>query len=91
MVDLASLRALLIVGRGRSLARCTAEQSLPKGVTRAPRPDNLGMGMTRRLFLALPVTRSAASPMFQLKLNDIELVSKPEYYRKYIIAIIGEP
>jgi hypothetical protein len=29
--------------------------------------------------------------MFQLKLNDIELVSKPEYYRKYIIAIIGEP
>ena len=29
--------------------------------------------------------------MFRLKLNDIELVSKPEYYRKYIIAIIGEP
>ena len=29
--------------------------------------------------------------MFQLKLNDIELVSKPEYYRKYIIAIIGDP
>jgi hypothetical protein len=25
-----------------------------------------------------------------LKLNDIELVSKPEYYREYIIAIIGE-
>jgi hypothetical protein len=25
--------------------------------------------------------------MFQLKLNDIELVSKSEYYRKYIIAI----
>ena len=29
--------------------------------------------------------------MFQLKLDDIELVSKPEYYRKYIVAIIGEP
>jgi len=29
--------------------------------------------------------------MFQLKLKDIELVSKPEYYRKYIIAIIGDP
>jgi hypothetical protein len=29
--------------------------------------------------------------MFQLKLNDIELVSKPEYYREYIIAIIGDP
>jgi hypothetical protein len=29
--------------------------------------------------------------MFQLKLNDIELVSNPEYYRKYIIAIIGDP
>jgi hypothetical protein len=29
--------------------------------------------------------------MLQLKLNDIELVLKPEYYRKYIIAIIGEP
>jgi hypothetical protein len=28
--------------------------------------------------------------MFQLKLNDIELVSKPEYYREYIIAIIGD-
>ena len=28
--------------------------------------------------------------MFQLKLNDIELVSKPEYDRKYIIAIIGD-
>jgi hypothetical protein len=28
--------------------------------------------------------------MFQLKLNDIELVSKPEYYLKYIIAIIGD-
>jgi hypothetical protein len=37
-----------------------------------------------------PRTRSAASPMFQLKLNDIELVSKPEYYLKYIIAIIGD-
>jgi len=29
--------------------------------------------------------------MFRLKLNDIELVSKPEYYRKNIIAIIGDP
>jgi len=29
--------------------------------------------------------------MFQLKLNDIEPVSKPEYYRKNIIAIIGDP
>jgi hypothetical protein len=38
-----------------------------------------------------PRIRSAASPIFQLKLNDIELVSKPEYYRKYIIAIIGDP
>ena len=28
--------------------------------------------------------------MFQLKLNDIELVSTPEYYLKYIIAIIGD-
>ena len=28
--------------------------------------------------------------MFQLKLNDIELISKPEYYLKYIIAIIGD-
>jgi hypothetical protein len=29
--------------------------------------------------------------MFQLKLNDIEPVSKPLYYRKNIIAIIGDP
>ena len=29
--------------------------------------------------------------MFRLKLNDIELVSKSEYYRKNIIAIIGDP
>src|SRR5450755_2508704 len=28
--------------------------------------------------------------MLQLQLNDIELVSKPEYYRKYIIAIVGD-
>jgi hypothetical protein len=29
--------------------------------------------------------------MFQLKLDDIEPVLKPEYYRKNIIAIIGDP
>ena len=29
--------------------------------------------------------------MFRLKLNDVELVSKPLYYRKNIIAIIGDP
>jgi hypothetical protein len=28
--------------------------------------------------------------MLQLPLNDIELVSKPEYYREYIIAIVGD-
>jgi hypothetical protein len=46
--------------------------------------------ITRVMRKTSPRTRSAASPMFQLKLNDIELVSKPEYYLKYIIAIIGD-
>jgi hypothetical protein len=45
--------------------------------------------ITRVMRKTSPRTRSA-SPMFQLKLNDIELVSKPEYYLKYIIAIIGD-
>jgi hypothetical protein len=46
--------------------------------------------ITRVMRKTSPRTRSAASPMFQLKLNDIELVSTPEYYLKYIIAIIGD-
>jgi hypothetical protein len=29
--------------------------------------------------------------MLQLQLNDIELISKPEYYQEHIIAIIGDP